>query len=774
DDGGTVNGGVDTSASQTFHINITAVNDAPSFTRGGDRTVLEDAPAVSVDAWASGILSGPANESGQVLTFNVTAADPSLFSVQPSIDPVTGTLTFTPAANQNGSTLVTVTLSDDGGSDLGGSDTSTTQTFNITITGVNDAPSFSLPANPAQSVNEDGGAQTVSGFATNLSAGPADESGQTLSFVVSNDNTALFTTQPSIDSATGALTYTLAANANGTANVTVLLHDNGGTASGGVDTSAAQVFVITVNAVNDAPSFTKGPDQTVIEDAGAQTVNNWATNVLPAPLTAADEFGQTVDFIVTNDNNALFSVQPTISSTGRLTYQPAANANGTATITVKLHDDGGVALGGVDTSASQTFTISVVAQNDPPTATDATLTVPENSAVGTVVGTVAATDPDVGDTKSFAIISGNSNGTFAINAATGQITIANNTLLNFETNPTFNLIVKVTDSSNAVGTANITINLTNVNDPLVITLPSAQALYVRRGGSIAVDPAASTSDEDMANIDFSGGTLRVSDVVVDHPDSHDRLGVLNQGTGTGKISVSGNKIYFETSANQIGTIVGGKNGGPLVINLTSGATQTAVNALLKAVSFHNTVSNSILGVRNITFDLSNASGTETASASQTLKVVTGTEPPVITLPSGPVSYTNRSAAVALDSTALVTDIDSPNFNTGILSVTITQGVNSNNRLTVANVGGITVTGKDIFYNGVKFGRLTAGNNTMSVTFNSDAATPAATQALVRALTFATASSNTNLTDRVIQLTLSDGDGGKSVVASKTVFVGAVS
>ena len=45
--------------------------------------------------------------------------------------------------------------------------------------------------------------------------------------------------------------------------VTVPLQDNGGTANGGVDTSAPQTFTITVTAVNDAPSFTKGADQTV-------------------------------------------------------------------------------------------------------------------------------------------------------------------------------------------------------------------------------------------------------------------------------------------------------------------------------------------------------------------------------------------------------------------------------------------------------------------------------------------------------------------------------
>src|SRR5207237_91741 len=80
----------------------------------------------------------------------------------------------------------------------------------------------------------------------------------------------------------------------------------------------------------------------------------------------ADESSQTLSFIVTNDNNDLFSVQPTISSDGTLTYTAAANAFGSATVTVKLHDNGDTLNGGVDTSAEQTFTITVNSMNDAP------------------------------------------------------------------------------------------------------------------------------------------------------------------------------------------------------------------------------------------------------------------------------------------------------------------------------------------------------------------------------------------------------------------------
>ena len=162
------------------------------------------------------------------------------------------------------------------------------------------------------------------------------------------------------------MTYTPAANASGAATVTVQLHDNGGTTGGGADTSAPQTFAVTVTAVNDVPSFTKGADRTVNEDGGAQSIAGWVTAISAGPV---DEAGQALDFIVSNNNTALFSVQPAVAANGTLTYTPAANATGAATVTVQLHDNGGTTGGGTDTSAAQTFTITVTAVNDVPSFT---------------------------------------------------------------------------------------------------------------------------------------------------------------------------------------------------------------------------------------------------------------------------------------------------------------------------------------------------------------------------------------------------------------------
>ena len=72
DDGGTANGGVDTDpAPKTITINVTPVNDPPSFTAGANVTVLEDSGAYS-QTWATAISAGPPDESGQVVHFNVS------------------------------------------------------------------------------------------------------------------------------------------------------------------------------------------------------------------------------------------------------------------------------------------------------------------------------------------------------------------------------------------------------------------------------------------------------------------------------------------------------------------------------------------------------------------------------------------------------------------------------------------------------------------------------------------------------------------------------
>jgi hypothetical protein len=138
-------------------------------------------------------------------------------------------------------------------------------------------------------------------------------------------------TRSAINASLNGMTFTPPGNVNGAASLRIQTSDQGHTGSGGALTDD-DTLSVTVNAVNDVPSFTKGADQTVNEDAGAQTVTGWATAISAGP---SNESAQTLTFNVTgNTNAALFAVAPAISSTGELTYTPADDAYGTATVTI--------------------------------------------------------------------------------------------------------------------------------------------------------------------------------------------------------------------------------------------------------------------------------------------------------------------------------------------------------------------------------------------------------------------------------------------------------
>ncbi len=115
---------------------------------------------------------------------------------------------------------------------------------------------------------------------------------------------------------------------------------------------------------NQVPQFTKGVNLTVSEDSAAVINNARISSSSPG----AGEEWQTLSYLVSNNNTALFSVAPAISPAGTLTFQPAANASGLAEVTVRVQDNGGTANGGIDTSPPQTFFITVTPVNDPPVA----------------------------------------------------------------------------------------------------------------------------------------------------------------------------------------------------------------------------------------------------------------------------------------------------------------------------------------------------------------------------------------------------------------------
>jgi hypothetical protein len=434
-----------TSAQKSVSVTVDAVNDAPSFQKGSDQTVNEDAGTQTVDGWATAVTAGP-NESDQTVDFQLTNDNNDLFAPggQPFVAS-NGTLTYTLAAEENGSATVKIKAKDSGGTANGGQDESAEQTFTIDVSAVNDAPvaddqSVTTDEDRAKEVtlsasDVEGDALgytivsatqhgTLSGTGANLTYTPeadyngpdsftfkandgtADSEPATVSIAVSavndapvaNDDTKttnqdtplvfpasqlLGNDNPgpanergqtlmvtAVDQAVngqvslgtnGDITFTPATDFIGQASIEYTVCDNGSPSECSV---MIAIVNVTISPINDAPSFTAGANQRVSEDSGPHSIPGWARGVSAGP---ADESDQQLTFEVTNNTNTeLFSTQPSVAANGTLSYTSAANANGSASVTVRAHDDGGTLNGGVDTSAEQTFTISVTAVNDAP------------------------------------------------------------------------------------------------------------------------------------------------------------------------------------------------------------------------------------------------------------------------------------------------------------------------------------------------------------------------------------------------------------------------
>ncbi len=144
------------SGTGTILISIEGINDPPVFQRGVDVVAPEDSDTVTISNWATGIFAGPPAAidelNSQTVSFIVTASNGGLFAAPPTITP-DGTLSFRPAKDANGVSIVRVAARDSGSDIAPNVNLSAEQTFTITINAVNDPPVFTPGANI--SVNED-------------------------------------------------------------------------------------------------------------------------------------------------------------------------------------------------------------------------------------------------------------------------------------------------------------------------------------------------------------------------------------------------------------------------------------------------------------------------------------------------------------------------------------------------------------------------------------------------------------------------------------------
>lgn len=223
----------------------------------------------------------------------------------------------------------------------GGSDTATAR---VRIRGVNSAPTIPAFSNPYLTINED----TVG--SGNVNAFPVTRVDKDLSSLTYSITQAATKGNVTIISSTNAFIYVPNQDENGSDTFRFQ-------ACNGAACVTSPIVNITINAVNDPPSFDliSPRDQRAAVGSGTTNVNNFATNISKGP---ADESTQSLTgFTVTvNDPSGVLTSTPTINTgTGRLSYSVHATNTGIAQLSVTLTDNGG----GNDTSPAQVFSITV-------------------------------------------------------------------------------------------------------------------------------------------------------------------------------------------------------------------------------------------------------------------------------------------------------------------------------------------------------------------------------------------------------------------------------
>lgn len=309
-------------ASQSFSLTVSSVNDPPVISNIPDQRTAENAPlsigftVSDVDNTVSQLtVTGSSSNQALVPDSNLVLSNNDSQFV----------LNVAPAANTYGSTQITLSA-DDGSA-------SVSQAFTLTV---NAWPTISNIL--TQTLDED------SPLVVNFTVDDADSDVASLSLTVATSNPDLIPASGVAFSGSGSnrnLTLTPEPDMYGSATVTVTVSDG--------ELSASDSFVAVVNPVNDPPSLGSVIDRTINQDSSISfSVTLSDVDNDPGDITLT---GQSSNSALVASNDIAFEG---VGSSRIVTVTPQAGQSGTATITLLGND-------GQDTNSAQ-FVLTVNAR----------------------------------------------------------------------------------------------------------------------------------------------------------------------------------------------------------------------------------------------------------------------------------------------------------------------------------------------------------------------------------------------------------------------------
>lgn len=480
-----------TSNAATVTITVTSINDAPVAVNDG-ATTNEDVP-VTINLLANDSdVDGTLNAASLDIDLTVPGVQSTRTTPNGTYSVSGGVLTFTPAANFNGSAVIQYTVADNQGA------VSNQASITITVLAINDAP---VAVNDAASTNQN------NAVSINILANDTDDGSLNTASVDLDPGTAGVQNSRTLTEGTftvnssGSVTFSPVTNYFGTVSITYTVADNDGLRSN------EATITVTVIHINQKP--VANPDAVTTPEDTPVTILVVANDTDDVSIDPA-----TVDLNTTSGGIQSTRTTPqgtfTVDATGSVLFTPDANYNGTVSIQYTVRDNEGA------TSDPATITITVTPVNDKPVAVNDSRTINEdNSAIINVIGNDTDADGSIvpnsvdlnpatpGIQTGLTV----AEGTFTVDAS-GVVTFV--PVSNFFGTVVINYTV--TDNDGAVSDpATITVVVNPVNDPPVANNDVAST---PQGQSITLNLLTNDLDVD-GTIDASTVDLNPATGVID-------------------------------------------------------------------------------------------------------------------------------------------------------------------------------------------------------------------------------------------------------------------
>ena len=451
-------------------VTVTNMNEQPAFAVETDARIIAESPVAGRNVGTP--VSATDSDAGDTLTYELGGADAASFDIIPR----SGQLKTKADLDFETKPSYTVTVSVRDSKDASGNtDTTTDGTITVTIivTDVDEPPE--VTGLPSVNYAENGAADVATYTADDPEGDPTV--GWTLGgadyddFSISNEGVLTFKTSPN---------YEAPADADGNNVYQVTIKASDGAKTGNLEVT------VTVTDENEPPAFASGTDARTIAE------NTAAGQNIGTPVSATDpDAGETLTYTLGGTDATSFGI---VATSGQLQTKAVLDHETKPSYEVTLSvRDSKDASGNPDTATDDTIavTITVTNVNEPPefpSTETGTRQVDENTAAGQNIGApFSATDPDAGETLTYSLV-GTDAASFDIVATSGQL--RTKAALNYEIKSTYTVTVTATDREDVSDTIEVTITVTNVNEPPVVTGKSDISYAENGDGTVAAYTAA--------------------------------------------------------------------------------------------------------------------------------------------------------------------------------------------------------------------------------------------------------------------------------------------